>query len=160
MPVLRRLREYLDQSQTDYTHTTHPLAYTAREVAAVEHIPPQEMAKTVIFLGENGYGMAVLPADCVVDLEELRTTLDLRRMRLATEAEVGELFPACELGAMPPFGNLWGLPVYVDSRLGEHEVISFNAGTHRDVVHLRYADFERLVNPSIVHFARRAALGA
>jgi Ala-tRNA(Pro) deacylase len=160
MPILQKLQEFLEQSQVGYTHTVHPTAYTAREVASAEHLPAREVAKTVVFLGENGYGMAVLPADSVVDLEQLRLDLGLSRLRLATEAELGELFPDCELGAMPPFGNLFGLPVYVDNRLAAEETIAFNAGTHRDVVHMRFRDFERLVNPAVVPFARRATLTA
>ncbi len=160
MPILTKLREFLEQNQTQYTHTTHPLAYTAREVAVAEHVSPHEIAKTVVFLSELGYGMAVLPGDMVVDLEQLRLDLGLSRLRLATEAEIAELFPGCELGAMPPFGNLWGLAVYVDSGLAADETIVFNAGTHRDVIHIRYNDFERLVNPAVITFARRLALGA
>lgn len=156
MPILTKLREFLDRNQVDYTHTVHPLAYTAREVASAEHVPAREMAKAVIVLSEQGYGMTVLPADSVVDLEQLRQDLGLARLRLATEAELGELFPACELGAMPPFGNLFGLPVYADSRLSGEDTITFNAGTHRDVIHMHFRDFERLVNPAIVPFARRA----
>ncbi len=155
MPVLTRLKEFLDQNKVDYTQTVHPLAYTAREVAAAEHIPAREIAKTVVFLSEQGYGMAVLPGDSVVDLEQLRLDLGLTRLRLATEAELGELFPSCELGAMPPFGNLWGLPVYADNALAGEEMIAFNAGSHRDVIHMRYRDFERLVNPQVVPFSRR-----
>ncbi|MGC9970959.1 MAG: YbaK/EbsC family protein [Bryobacteraceae bacterium] len=157
MPILTKLREFLDQNQVDYTHTVHPLAYTAREVASAEHVPAREMAKTVLFLSEQGYGMAVLPSDSVVDLEQLRQDLGLSRLRLATEAELGELFPTCELGAMPPFGNLFSLPVYVDSRLAGEDTITFNAGTHRDVIHMHFLDFKRLVNPSIISFARRAS---
>jgi Ala-tRNA(Pro) deacylase len=156
MPVFTRLREFLDQNGVEYTHTIHPLAYTAREVASAEHVPAREIAKAVVFLSEQGYGMAVLPGDSVVDLEQLRLDLGLSRLRLATEAELKELFPACELGAMPPFGNLFGLPVYVDSRLAGEDMITFNAGTHRDVVHLHFRDFDRLVNPSVVPFSRRA----
>lgn len=155
MPILSKLREFLDQNHIEYTHTVHPLAYTAREVASAEHVPAREVAKTVIFLSEQGYGMAVLPADSVVDLEQLRLDLGLSRLRLATEAELGELFPSCELGAMPPFGNLWKLPVYVDSRMSGEATITFNAGTHRDVIHMQYRDFERLVNPAIAPFAKR-----
>jgi len=160
MPILAKLREFLDQNQVDYTHTVHPLAYTAREVASAEHVPAREMAKTVIFLGEEGYGMAVLASDSLVDLEQLRLDLGLTRLRLATEAELGELFPACELGAMPPFGNLFGLPVYVDSRLHGEDTITFNAGSHRDVIHMHWRDFQRLVNPAIISFARRAGATA
>jgi Ala-tRNA(Pro) deacylase len=157
MGVLSKLQAFLDENQIQYQHTSHPTAYTAREVAAAEHISACEIAKTVVFLSENGYAMAVLCADSVVDLEQLRLSLGLSRLRLATEAELGELFPQCELGAMPPFGNLYNLPVYVDSRLSTQESIAFNAGTHRDVVHMRFRDFERLVNPAILPFARHAA---
>ncbi len=160
MPILAKLREFLDQNGVEYTHTIHPLAYTAREVASAEHVPAREIAKTVIFLSEQGYGMAVLPGDSVVDLEQLRLDLGLSRLRLATEAELKELFPACELGAMPPFGNLFSLPVYVDSRLAGEDMITFNAGTHRDVIHMHFADVDRLVNPSIVPFARRTTMAA
>lgn len=155
MAMLKKLEEFLQQSGVSYRHTTHPTAYTAREVAAVEHIPAREVAKTVVFLSENGYGMAVLCGDCVVDLEQLRRDLGLARLRLATEAELGELFPDCELGAMPPTGNLFGMPVYVDAQLAGEEMIAFNAGTHRDVVHMRFEDFRRLVRPEIRAFARK-----
>jgi Ala-tRNA(Pro) deacylase len=155
MAVLPILAEFLHQNQVQYTHTEHPLAYTAREVAAAEHVPAREVAKTVVFLSEQGYGMAVLPADSVVDLEQLRLDLGLNRLRLATEAELGELFPGCELGAMPPLGNLFGLPVYVDDRMAGEDLIACNAGTHRDVIHMHFRDFLRLVNPAIVPFARR-----
>jgi len=157
MGVLSKLQAFLDQNQVAYRHTSHPTAYTAREVAAAERVSACEIAKTVVFLSENGYGMAVLCADSVVDLEQLRLSLGLSRLRLATEAELSELFPQCELGAMPPFGNLFNLPVYVDSRLSTQESIAFNAGSHRDLVHLRFRDFERLVNPAILPFARHAA---
>jgi len=156
MPILRKLQEFLEQNRAEYTHTVHPLAYTAREVATAEHVPPREVAKTIVFLTEHGYGMAVLPGDGVADLEQLRLDLGLARLRLATEAELADLFPPCELGAMPPFGNLFGLPVYVDRRLAGEDMITFNAGTHRDVIHMHFRDFERLVQPSVVSFARRA----
>jgi Ala-tRNA(Pro) deacylase len=155
MPILTKLREFLDENNTGYTHTVHPLAYTAKEVASAEHVPVREVAKTVVFLSEHGYGLAVLTADSVVDLEQLRQDLGLARLRLATEAELSELFPSCELGAMPPFGNLFGLPVYADARLAGEDMITFNAGTHRDVIHMHFRDFNALVNPAIVPFARR-----
>ena len=137
-----------------YTHRAHPQAYTAREVASAEHVPAHEMAKTVVFVEDEGYRMAVLGADCAVDMHELRTLLGQPRLRLATEKELAGLFPECELGAMPPFGSLFHMPVYVDSRLAGEEMIEFNAGTHRDVVRLRFRDYESLVKPIIVNFAR------
>ncbi len=157
MAIATKLQKFLDENHVGYTHTVHPTAYTAREVASVEHVPAQEVAKTVVFLSEHGYGMAILPADSVVDLEELRMDLGLQRLRLATEAELSELFPDCDLGAMPPFGSLYGMPVYVDNRLTTQDTITFNAGTHRDVIHMHFRDFEGLVKPAIMPFSRRAA---
>jgi Ala-tRNA(Pro) deacylase len=155
MAILPKLAKFLNENEVGYTHTAHSTAYTAREVAAAEHVPAHEVAKTVVFLSEMGYGMAVLPADTVVDLEELRMDLGLQRLRLATEAELAQLFPDCELGAMPPFGSMFGMPVYVDNRMTAENTITFNAGTHRDVVHMRFDDFERLAKPAIMPFARR-----
>ncbi|MFB3776186.1 MAG: aminoacyl-tRNA deacylase [Bryobacteraceae bacterium] len=155
--MLEKLLAYLDQNQVKYTRHSHPTAYTAKEVASVEHIPAHKIAKTVLFLTENGYGMAVLPGDYMLDLQGLRTLLGASRLRLATESELGELFPDCELGAMGPFGNLCGLPVYVDSALASEETIAFNAGTHRDVIHMRFDDFRRLAQPKLVALSRHAA---
>jgi Ala-tRNA(Pro) deacylase len=158
MAIYRKLQEFLDKNQVEYTHHAHRVAYTAKEVASAENISAHDVAKVVIFLSEHGYGMAVLPADSVVDLEQLRACLGMSRLRLATETEIGELFPDCELGAMPPVGTLFDMPVYVDSTLAGDHKIAFNAGTHRDVVYLQYADYERLVKPSLIHFARKPAM--
>jgi Ala-tRNA(Pro) deacylase len=154
MTALERTLEYLDRRLVRYAHTQHPVAYTAREVAAVEHMPAHRLAKTVVFLGEEGYGLALVPADTFVDLQDLRTILGSPAVRLATEEEIAALFPTCELGAMPALGNLFGLPVYVDHGLAEEEFMAFNAGTHRDLVHMSTADFLRLVEPVIGRFAR------
>jgi Ala-tRNA(Pro) deacylase len=101
--------------------------------------------------------MAVLPADELVDLSELRVLLGFNRLRLATEEELNKLFPDCELGAMPPCGNLFGMPVFVESSLAREDTIAFNGGTHRDVVYMHFRDFDQLVNPRIVQFARHMA---
>jgi len=159
MALLVRLQELLDRSGVAYTHTVHPLAYTAREVAAAEHLPAQEVAKVVVFLAEGGYAMVVLPATKVVDFQELRAMLGFSHARLATEKELAELFTDCDLGAMPPFGNLYNMPSYLDSSLLADEMITFNAGTHRDVVHLRLDDYRRLANPEVVRLAREALAG-
>ncbi len=156
MAIVPRLEQYLREQQVEYTHHTHPPTYTARETARAEHIPEHRFAKAVVFSSEEGYAMAVLPADYVVDLQELRAALGLQRVRLATEAELAELFADCELGAMPPLGNLYQMPTYLESSLLEEEVIGFHAGTHRDVVYMRMADFRRLTEPVILHFARLA----
>ena len=157
MALLERLLDFLAQSQVAYTHHAHPTAFTAREVASLEHLPPHNFAKTVVFRGDSGYAMAVVPADRKLDLQELRALLGLNHVRLATEAELAGLFCDCELGAMPPFGNLCDLRVYVDARLAGEETIGFNAGTHRDVILMKFRDYERIVGPSIVHMARGAA---
>ena len=149
-----RLQDFLQQRGADYTHTQHPLAYTAREVAHAEHVPPYEVAKTVVFVTDNGYSMAVVPGNRVLDLQELRAILGVQHLRLATEAELAQLFPDVELGAMPPFGTLYGMPVYVDSGLADQEEIVFNGGTHRDTIHMKFAEFQKLAEPMIVSFAR------
>jgi Ala-tRNA(Pro) deacylase len=158
MEILGRLRDFLDKNNVQYQHTSHGRVYTAREAAFAEHLPPHNFAKTVVFFSENGYGMAVLPADTLVDLNQLRQDLGLARLRLATESELDELFSDCEVGAMPPFGNLYGIPVYMDSIMTGQQAITFNAGTHQDVVHMRLRDYERLVKPAVVPFIRVAAV--
>jgi Ala-tRNA(Pro) deacylase len=157
MPLLEKLRVFLDENHAEYTHTVHSIAYTAREVASAEHLPAREVAKTVVVHGDNGYHMLVLPASKLVDFQEVRIALGLSHARMVPETELNRLFPDCELGAMPPVGNLYGIPVYLDSTLAAEDVITFNAGTHRDVVHMRVAEFRRLVRPTIVSLAREAA---
>ena len=160
MPILAKLQEFLDRSGVAYTHTVHPLAYTAREVASAEHVPPHEVAKVVVVIAGGEYKMLVVPASKVVDFQEVRDALGCSTARLATETELGRLFPDCELGAMPPFGNLYNLKVLMDSNLLADERLVFNAGTHRDVVHLRQEDFRRLVRPEVVHLTREVSQGA
>jgi len=157
MPMLDKLLALLDENQVKYTRHSHPTAYTAREVASVEHVPAHKVAKTIVFLSENGSGMAVVPGDHMLDLQGLRGLLGVSRLRLATEGEIGELFPDCELGAMGPFGNLCGMPVYADASLAKEETIAFNAGTHRDVIHMRFDDYQRLAKPQMVALSRHAA---
>jgi len=157
MPLLEKLRVFLDDNHAEYTHTVHSIAYTAREVALAEHLPAREVAKTVVVHGDSGYHMLVLPASKLVDFQEVRIALGLSHARMVPETELNRLFPDCELGAMPPVGNLYGMAVYLDSTLAAEDVITFNGGTHRDVVHMRTAEFRRLVRPTIVSLAREAA---
>ena len=154
MPMTPKLQEFLTKNSVHYRLHEHSEAYTARQVARAEQIPPHEVAKTIVFIGDHGYGMAVLPANRLVDVHELRTVLGFMRLRLATEEEIGRLFPYAELGAMPPFGNLYGMPVYVDSDLALEEQIAFNAGTHRDAVHMKFSEFVNLVKPTILAFSK------
>jgi len=153
MTTLDRCIEFLDMSRVCYAHTRHSVAYTALEVAFAEHISPHKLAKTVVYATTQGYGIAVLPGDTVANLRTLGTYLNDPNVRLATEHELKELFPGCEVGAMPPLGNLFDLPVIVDSSVAEQEFIAFNGGTHRDVFHLAYSDFARLVKPAVGKFA-------
>ncbi len=145
--TLQRCLSYLDAHGIRYAHTTHSPAYTAEEVAAAEHMPAHRMAKTVVFCGNEGYMLVVVPADSYVDVEQVRTALGVRTLRKAEESDLYVLFPKAELGAMPPLGTLFGLPVYLDREVAGQEFIAFNAGTHRDVIHMRVADFQQLVKP-------------
>jgi Ala-tRNA(Pro) deacylase len=158
MQNLDRLIALLEMRGAHYRHDRHPLAYTARDTARTEHVPPRSFAKVVVVHSEDGFAMAVLPADRIVDLEELRMAFGARHLRLATERELDELFPDCELGAMAPFGNgtLSELPIWVDGLLLAEETISFNAGTHRDVVQMSTEDWEQVVKPSVLAFAHAA----
>ena len=103
------------RNHAEYTLSVHPKAFTAREVAFAEHLPPREVAKTVVVFGDAEYHIVVIPASKLVDFQELRPALGLSQVRLATEDELRALFPDCELGAMPPFGSMYGLTVYLDS---------------------------------------------
>jgi Ala-tRNA(Pro) deacylase len=160
MAIPTRILSYLHDKEADFEHVRHPVTYTASELAHVEHVPERTVAKTVVFLGDEVFAMAVLPADERVDLEELRLALGLERLRLATEEEVARLFPDCEMGAMPPFGPLFGLPVYVDNRLAEQDEIEFNGGTHRDEIRMKYDEFERLAEPIVRHFGEPVRIRA
>jgi Ala-tRNA(Pro) deacylase len=145
--------DLLDTHQVRYTHTHHANAYRAREVAAAEHVPAHRLAKTVVFCGDKFYGMAVLPADSMLDLDELTANLGLGRVRLASEGEIVKLFPNSEVGAMPPFGELFNLPVYLDERLAREKYVVFAAGTHRDAIHMRMDDYLGIAEPMITRLA-------
>ncbi|MBZ5575196.1 MAG: YbaK/EbsC family protein [Acidobacteriia bacterium] len=158
MPLAEQLQRFLDSHQAKYAISSHHTAFTAREVAAVEHLPAREVAKVVVVFGDGKYHMILIPANRLVDFQEVRHTLGLSQARLATEEELGKLFPDCELGAMPPIGALYGLPLYLDSSLLDEEMIAFNAGTHRDVIHMRTEAFREMTQPAVVSLAREAAL--
>ena len=158
MPLSQRLRSFLDSHRAEFTLTTHPKAFTAREVAVAEHLPAREVAKTVVVFADGSYYMIVVPASRLVDLHELRMTLGFTQVRLATEDELAKLFPDCELGAMPPLGPIYGMSVYLDGELASQEMMAFNGCTHHDEVHMRTAEFRRLVDPRVVSLAREAML--
>lgn len=153
MPAAR-LKQFLDSHGVRYVSIQHSLAYTAQEVAASAHVRGREMAKTVIVRVDGRLAMAVLTASPRVDIGQLRAATGARQVEIAAEKDFAEAFPGCELGAMPPFGNLYDMEVYVDPKLAEDQEIAFNAGTHREVVRMAYRDFERLVHPKVVVLAR------
>jgi Ala-tRNA(Pro) deacylase len=144
--------EFLDLHLVRYVSIRHSPAFTAAEVAESAHVSGRDFAKTVIVVIEDEMVMVVLPASRRVLLNDLREMLDTTHLRLATEAEFRDRFPDCELGAMPPFGNLYGMRVYVSSLLAEEKEIAFNAGTHTEVFKMSYADFDRLVKPTVLDF--------
>lgn len=148
-----RLEAYLRDNRVPFQVQHHPLAYTAQEVAASEHIAGRLLAKVVIVFADGKTVMLVLPAPSRVDRARAAAVLGASEVRLAKEREFAATFPDCEPGAMPPFGNLYNLPVYVDRALTEDETIYFQAGTHTDTMSLKYADFARLVNPTVAEFA-------
>jgi Ala-tRNA(Pro) deacylase len=151
MPA-RKLKEFLDRQQIKYVSLQHSPAYTAQEVAALTHVSGRDLAKTVIVKIEAITAMVVLPANRKVVLSDLREVLGAETVKFATEAEFKSLFPDCEIGAMPPFGNLYGMPVYVAPSLAEQAEIAFNAGTHTEIIKMAYQDFERLVKPKVISF--------
>jgi Ala-tRNA(Pro) deacylase len=155
MPV-QRLKDFLDEHQVKYVVISHSRAFTTQEIAAATHIPGKEIAKTVIVDIDGQTAMAVLPGSQKVDLALLRDALGAERVTLAKEAAFKDRFPGCDLGAMPPFGNLYGMPVYVADSLTEDEEIAFNAGSHDQLVKLAYRDFARLVQPEVMRFAVNA----
>ncbi len=154
MGCKEELEAYLRESKAPFQVQHHALAYTAQEVAAAEHIPGRMLAKVVMVLGNGKLAMFVLPAPARVDLERVAAVLGVKKARLANEEQFADRFPGCEIGAMPPFGNLYDLPVYVDKSLAEDETIVFEAGTHTDTMSMKYADYERLAQPKAAEFAR------
>ncbi len=151
MPV-KRLKEFLDSHNMKYVTISHSRAFTAQETATSAHIPRKELAKTVMVKADGKMAMAVIPASYKVDFDLLKKATGSSKIELADEEEFKELFPECEVGAMPPFGNLYGMDVFVAKSLTEDEEIAFNAGSHRELVRMAYKDFERLVKPRVMKF--------
>ena len=148
MPV-QKLKDFLDRSAVKYVALSHSRAFTAQDVAESTHVSGKELAKTVMVLLDGRMAMAVVPAPSRVDLERLRQASGATRVELASEKDFKGLFPECELGAMPPFGSLYGLRTFASERLAHQAQIAFSAGTHTEIIRLPYADFERLAQPVI-----------
>lgn len=148
-----RLRSYLDENNIKYITIKHSPAFTAQEIAAVSHIPGKNLAKVVMINVKGKLAMAVLPASYKINVDELKEQLGTDAVKLAHEKEFMNLFPDCEVGAMPPFGNLYGMDVYVAKVLTEDEYIYFNSCTHTELIQMQYKDFEKLVHPKVLDFA-------
>ena len=140
---LTKLRSFLDENNVRYTLLSHSPAYTAAQIAAAAHIPGKELAKTVMVKLDSKLTMIVVPASMKVNLGRLKSVAGAGEVMLADEDEFGDAFPDCELGAMPPFGNLYGMDVFVDAHLTEDEEIAFNAGSHTELMRVSYKDFEK-----------------
>ena len=149
MPT-QQLKSFLDGNHVKYKTISHSPEYTAQEIAASAHIPGKELAKTVIVKVDGEFAMAVLPASMHVSLSSLKDAAGVGSTELASEGEFENLFPDCELGAMPPFGNLYDMPVFVAEELAEDDEIAFSAGSHTELVQLAFSDFDRLVHPKVV----------
>ncbi|MEE8264606.1 MAG: YbaK/EbsC family protein [Gammaproteobacteria bacterium] len=152
MPV-RKLKEFLNSHDIKYVTINHSPAYTAQEIAESAHIPGKELAKTVIIKIDGKLAMAVLPASYKIDLEQFKNATGASNVELANEREFRQMFPECEVGAMPPFGNLYDMEVFVAQTLAEDEAIAFNAGSHTELIKLSYKDFEHLVEPKVIKFS-------
>ena len=152
MPA-RKLKDFLDSQHISYTSIPHSTAYTAQGIAALTHISGKELAKTVMVKLDDNISMAVLPASKSVDLEMLKQAAGAKTAGLASEREFREKFPDCETGAMPPFGNLYNLPVFVEESLSRDREIAFNAGTHNELIRVSYEDFARVVKPTQLKFS-------
>jgi len=155
MAIMQSLQRLLDDNRVRYEVHAHSRSFTAKETAAADHVPPSEMAKVVVLKSGERFLLAVLPATRTLDLDILRETVGDAKLRLASEREFADVFAGCEPGAIPPFGQLFGMPTWVDDSLGRERELVFNAGNHRETVHLAYEDFVRLAKAEFGEFSRR-----
>jgi len=160
MVIARKLKAFLDERKVTYHVLKHHEKFTSQEIAQSLHVPGQMLAKVVIVKVGGKLQMAVLPADVRVDLDAFARAAGAKEAALATEAEFKDAFPDCELGSMPPFGNLYDVPVVVDRSLTTDEEIVFEGGNHHEAVKLKYADFARLVRPQVADVARPVRVGS
>jgi Ala-tRNA(Pro) deacylase len=151
--AVKKLKDFLDSEQVRYVAIAHSPAYTAQEIAASAHVRGKELAKTVMVTLDGRLAMAVLPASRKVGFDQLRDVSGADNVQLASEQAFRDMFPGCEVGAMPPFGNLYNMEVYVSKALMEDEEIAFNAGSHTELIKMAFKDFERLVKPKMAQIA-------
>lgn len=153
MSVLNKVRILLEQENIGYEVLEHTLAFTALEIAQAQHIPGHQVVKSVVVNADRNWILCVLPATHKIDFDKLKAAFSFQDVFLANEGRVASLFPGCEVGAMPPFGRLAGIAVYVDSDLKENETVTFNAGTHTDMLKIRFKDFLRIEKPVLGDFS-------
>lgn len=153
MAIAKRLKELLDRERVEYQHVPHPEVFTMPEVAAVEHEKGRHVIKTVALRADGELVLAAVPAALKVDEKALAKLMKAKEVVAAEEHEFANAFPDCEVGAMPPFGDLYGVPLWLDKRLTECDEVVFNAGTHTDTIKMAFADFKRLASPEIGEFA-------
>jgi Ala-tRNA(Pro) deacylase len=153
MTILQKLKDYFENNQVAYEVGFHPEVFTAQEIAAAQHVAGKEMAKVVMVKADGKMLMLVLPASYQIDLKKLKKVLKCNKVSMAKEKQFEELFSDCEIGAMPPFGNLYNLEVWVDQVLTESASIVFQAGNHIETVRIKYSDYSRLTNPKVGDFS-------
>jgi Ala-tRNA(Pro) deacylase len=149
------IKEFLDQNNIKYLSIKHSRAFTAQEIAASAHIDGRKIAKTVVLKVDGQLVFAVLPATYKIDFDMVKEALGTEDVRLANEQEFMDKCPGCEVGAMPPMGNLFNIETYVAASLVEEEEIAFNAGNHTELIRMDYVDFERLVKPKLLRFSHK-----
>jgi Ala-tRNA(Pro) deacylase len=153
MTVLKKLKDYLEENRVQYEVGYHERVYTSQEIAAAMHVPGRELVKVVMVKADGKMVMLVLPASYRVETKKLKKALQYKKLRISKERDFEELFPDCEIGAMPPFGNLYHIEVWVDQVLTEDEIIVFRAGSHVETLTIKYDDYARLVNPRVGDFS-------
>jgi len=153
MAIPQRIRDYLDSQDVPYETLHHSQAFTAQEVAHSLHVSGKKCVKAVVASGDNKLVLAVMPASHRLNFQELKSTLKVNHLEMLVESELAELFPDCDLGAIPPFGNLYGIEVWVDRAVANAEKILVCAGTHEDCFRMRYSDFAKLARPFLGHFS-------
>ena len=152
MPIVKKLLEYLKKNSINFKHLNHPEAFTSQQVAQLQHVSGNQFAKVVVVKNGKKFEMAVLPAPEKISIDKLKNLMGVNECRLATEPEIKALFPDCEVGSMPPFGNLYDMSVYVDEDLAGQTDIVFEAGSHKDTIQMKYQDFSKLVKPQVGKF--------
>lgn len=152
------IKEFLDQNNIKYVSIKHSKAFTAQEIAASAHIDGKKIAKTVVLKVDGQIVFAVLPATYKVDFDLIKESIGSKDVRLANEQEFKDKCPGCEVGAMPPMGNLFNIDTYVAASMVEDEEIAFNAGNHTELIRMNYTDFEKLVNPKVLRFSHKYKL--